>query len=315
MRTSEKYPNQDIASFVVSSLTGEIVVSINRMTTGDQYHVFEVKTELFEYVIRMTDADRKKKFISATYWQEKLLPIGVPLAKFIKSDLKCEFSPFPALLMARLPGSDLCNVYMSLSEIDKYNLANEIVEIHSLTEQLPIGSSYGILASYTQAPGDKSWYDFLVNRLHSFNKIILHKRIFNCDIEKVISVAKKLETELGAIYATPFLWDAADRNVIICNGRITGIVDVDEICFGDPLLVLGLTYTALEVQGYDTLYCDHWSQALNLDDQAKIRLNFYRLFYVVAFMCNHSTMSSNQKQLVFDTQRLEYMFQQSLDRL
>jgi aminoglycoside phosphotransferase (APT) family kinase protein len=59
---------------------------------------------------------------------------------------------------------------------------------------------------------------------------------------------------LKAIPATPFLWDASERNVLVHNGKITGIVDVDELCFGDPSFVIALTSTALELEEQDTVY-------------------------------------------------------------
>jgi len=78
-------PNEEIAAVVVASMMNEKVLSSIRMTTGDQYFVFATKTTTSEYVIRMTDADHKNKFLSAIYWQEKLIPLGVPLAQFIKT--------------------------------------------------------------------------------------------------------------------------------------------------------------------------------------------------------------------------------------
>jgi fructosamine-3-kinase len=310
------YPTEEIASSVVLSMTGENVLSSKRMTTGDQHFVYEVKTEKTDYVIRMTNVSQKNKFISAIYWQEKLLPLGVPLAKFIKSDLEGKHSQFPALLMLRLPGNDLCNIYSSLTDLNKRELAHEMVNIQVLTNQLPDGRSYGIVDSYERVTEDQSWYRFLVNRLGLFDKIICENGTFTCgEVGKVISIAKDLENEFSTIRARPFLWDASERNVIVNNGKISGIVDVDEICFGDPLLVLGLTYAALEVEGHDTLYCDYWAEALRMDNKAQIRLAFYRLFYVIVFMRKHSMLSGNQQKILFDAQRLEGMFRQSLERI
>jgi hypothetical protein len=310
------YPTEENASSVVLAMTGENSLSTKRMATGDQHFVYEVKTAKSEYVIRMTDLTQKNKFIAAMYWQDKLLPLGIPLAKFIQSDLECKLSPFPSLLMMRLPGSDICNVYSQLTDLDKRNLANEIVKIQAMTSRLPDGLCYGITDSYEKTTEDLSWYDFLVNRLHRFEKIIQENGVFNdIKIDELISIAKDLKNDFNTIYAKPFLWDASERNVIVNNGTISGIVDVDEICFGDPLLVIGLTYTALEIDGHDTLYCDYWAKMLKMDNNAKTRLAFYRMFYAIGFMCKHSMISSNKQQIIFDTQRLKNMLQESLTRV
>jgi len=306
-------PNEEIASNIVEAMTNEKALSSIRMTTGDQYFVFAVKTINSEYVIRMTDAHHKNKFNSAIYWQNKLLPLGIPLAKFIKTDLDEVYSQFPALLMPRLPGNDLINVYSNLTDIDKRNLAQEIVKIQNATTILPEGLSYGIMDNYDHISEDKSWYDFLLNRLQLFKELITKAAIFDVSlVSKVISITNDMEDNLRAIRSTPFLWDASERNVIVCNGKISGIVDVDDLCFGDPLFVLGLTYTALENEGYDTVYPDYWMRALNLDQKAKIRLEFYRLYYVVVFMRKHATTTTNCQKVIFNVQRLENILQRSL---
>jgi len=305
-----------IAASVVTSMTNEKIISSTRMTTGDQYFVFAIKTEESEYVIRITNVEHKNKFISAIYWQEKLIPLGIPLAKFIQTDLDCKHSKFPALLMMSLPGNDLCNIYSSLTSADKKNLANEMVKIQSATNTLPDGLSYGIVASYEQPSDDKSWYDFLMNRLQFFMKIIKENAIFDENlVAEVISIAKIMEEELRAIPARPFLWDASERNVIIHKGEISGIVDVDDMCFGDPLFVLALTYTALANEGHDTLYTDYWAEALRLDKNAQRRLAFYRLFYAVTFMRKHSMTTTNHQKVIFDVGRLNNIFQQALMRV
>jgi len=97
----ETLPNESIVAGVVSSMTNEKVLSSSRLTTGDQHFVFAVKTSHSEYVLRMTKEINRNYFISALYWQEKLIPLGVPLAKFISVDLDGKYSQFPALLMMR----------------------------------------------------------------------------------------------------------------------------------------------------------------------------------------------------------------------
>ena len=66
----------------------------------------------------------------------------------IESTLNRKYSQFPALLMMRLPGDDLCNVYSSLTNLNKKNLAEEMVTIQESTKALPEGPGFGIMSSY-----------------------------------------------------------------------------------------------------------------------------------------------------------------------
>src|SRR3990167_11534445 len=278
--TISAFPNETVASAVVASMTGENVLSASRMVTGDQNFVFAVNTADSEYVIRMTDDKHKFKFIAAIYWQKLLLPLGVPLSEFIITDFDGKYSPFPALLMKRLLGDDLVNVYPELTVEDKRNLAHEIINIQSLTTALPEGPGFGITDSYEHAHEFKTWYDFLMQRLLYFKDAVTENKVFDPEkVASVITIAESMKDELQSIPATPFLWDASERNVLVHNGKIAGIVDVDELCFGDPLFVIALTSAAMELEGLDTVYTDYWAELLNLDLNAQRRLAFYGLFY------------------------------------
>src|SRR6202008_257200 len=56
---------------------------------------------------------------------------------------------------------------------------------------------------------------------------------------------------LDRVRATPFLHDITTKNVIVHEGRLSGIVDVDDVCFGDPLLLIALIRMALWAHGRD----------------------------------------------------------------
>jgi hypothetical protein len=83
----------------------------------------------------------------------------------------------------------------------------------------------------------------------------------------VVSVTR---VELNALPPVPFLHDAAAKNVIVIpGGSFSGIVDVDDLCFGDPRYVVALTRASLLAFGGPTRYVDAcprgdiWQQALD----------------------------------------------------
>ena len=283
----------ETAKVVAAALLKENVLDAQRFITGRKNFVVAITTPSNEFVIRMTIKERKDTYAAAIYWQNKLLPLGVPLAKFIATDLDDQYSPYPTLIMQRAPGDDLCNVYKNLSAAMKQKIAQQMVSIHRKTEVLPLGSQYGFATSYEQGDKYKSWYDFLLARIdlcrQSLNKIT----VFPQDtISKILAIADILQADLLAVEAKPFMWDTSERNVIIDYDRITAVIDVDNMCFGDPLFVLGLTYVALESLGFDTIYPEAWATLLHLDHNAQLRLLFYRLFYIVWSMRNYANVVS-----------------------
>ena len=53
-------------------------------------------------------------------------------------------------------------------------------------------------------------------------------------VRKVANCATRFERYFAQIRPTPFLDDTTTKNVIVHEGKLSGIVDVDWICFGYP---------------------------------------------------------------------------------
>lgn len=305
------FPDEKAAAYVTSRLTAETVTSVSRLATGNQNYVYAVDTEQSAYVVRMTHKFRDK-FVSALYWQEQLIPLGVPLAKFIGQDLDGQYSHFPALLMKRLPGADIGKVYPSLTAEQKKKIACQMVDIHAKLSSLPDGPKYG----YTPNPPHETWVDFLAKDLNVASDRINKAQIFDKNVSDIaFSFLDSLKEGLLKIRPRPFMPDTTVKNVIIHEGALMGIVDVDDICYGDPLFTLSLTYAGSEIDGHDTDYADAWVGFLGLDNHAQRRLEFYRLLHTIWFMGEQAIISANGQKLSFDTEKLKMMFEGSVCRL
>ncbi len=72
--------------------------------------------------------------------------------------------------------------------------------------------------------------------------------------------------------------------MIIHNGNISGIIDLDWMGFGDLLYFVGYNNMALLDMGVDTKYIDYMMQELKLNDFQKQVVLFYTLVFCVDFM-------------------------------
>jgi hypothetical protein len=73
----------------------------------------------------------------------------------------------------------------------------------------------------------------------------------------------------------PFLDDLTTKNVIVDGGRLAGVVDVDVVCFGDPLYTPALTKVSLVAADLPTDYVDAWLSALAPDRPARTAFDVY----------------------------------------
>ena len=78
--------------------------------------------------------------------------------------------------------------------------------------------------------------------------------------------------------------DISNKNLIIHNGDISGIIDLDWMGFGDLLYFVGYNNMALLDMEVDTKYIDYMIQELNLNEFQKQIVLFYTLVFCVDFM-------------------------------
>jgi hypothetical protein len=92
--------------------------------------------------------------------------------------------------------------------------------------------------------------------------------------------------EIDKIAATPFLHDTTTKNVIVAqDGTFSGIVDVDDLCFGDPRYPAALTLAALMACGRPDHYVSTWLRHSAQSDDRIFRL--YVSLFLLDLMSEH----------------------------
>lgn len=105
---------------------------------------------------------------------------------------------------------------------------------------------------------------------------------------------------LWKISPKAFLDDITTKNVLVNNGKFVGIVDIDEICYGDHFLVIGLTNMALLKMKQDTKYIDYWLDELKADIIQRKIVYFYSLLYCIDFMGEQGMQFDNGNKVLYD---------------
>ncbi len=103
-------------------------------------------------------------------------------------------------------------------------------------------------------------------------------------VDRVQRQARRFAAYLDSVRPTPFLDDTTTKNVIVHQGRLSGIVDVDWVCFGDPLFTVALTRTALLSMGESLDYTDYWCELLELTPEQHEIIRFNTALFCVDFM-------------------------------
>lgn len=285
-KATVKIPTDQDASIILHDITGKNAKSVKRFPTGLANYVYDVETEDGDsLVVRLARQDLKHFFEGAIYWYGQLQEKGVPMPKLHYSEIDAAKHGFPTMIMDRLPGEDLGIVYPALTSPQKKVLADKMVEVQKAVATLPEGKGYGYARTYEDPSLLPTWNDVLDANLEKSRKNIKEAGIIDeAVVDRVKTVVHQNDEYFSAVSPTCFLDDTTTKNVVINNGELSGIVDIDSVAFGDPLLTVGLTRMSLLSSGYDTEYTDNWVENLHLNAGQKKALDIYTAIFCVNFM-------------------------------
>jgi aminoglycoside phosphotransferase len=278
---SDELPDVAIAEDLVASAVGSRPTGIRRFTTGSHHYVFEA---LFEnrppVVIRIAAEHGRSAMAGASRLSHRLRPLGVPLPKIIAEGLTGKFA---YLVLERLRGRDLRDVVDQLSVAQLEAIAKKVVDAQNIVGKTGSQRRYGYSINPADAPYD-NWHQVLDQSICRSKARIESVGLFPMNVvDRVADLVAAARDELSALRATPFLPDTTTKNVIVAeDGTFSGIVDVDELCFGDPRCVAALTLAALTTFGGPTKYVDMWMKLANFQDDRIFRL--YVATFVLDFM-------------------------------
>ncbi len=282
--TLSPVPDVEIARKIVIDALKTDPVFVRRFSTGLHHYVYEVGLENHSsVVVRIATPVNRPSMIGAFELSRCLRPKGVPLPLIISEGLDHQF---PYLILERLPGTDLLEVIKSLSKEQLSLIATHVVLAQKITAASMRAKKFGYSVKAEKAP-HATWLSVLEDHLLRSKTRIARAGLFDTShVAKLENLLARHRTELEGQSATAFLHDTTTKNVLVTpTGTFSGIVDVDNLCFGDPRYVVALTMASLLNIGAETSYAELWLTIGGFSDDQIFRL--YVAIYLLDFMSEH----------------------------
>ncbi|MDB5527669.1 MAG: hypothetical protein JWR51_772 [Devosia sp.] len=286
-------PSAALAASVAKQVMGASPVAITRFTTGAQHYVYEAQfAELPPVVVRIGSQSAHAAMAGAVHLSRLLRPRGVPLPALLAQDIE---APLPWIVLERLAGGDLGGVIGSLSERQLDRIAAGVAAAQAAVAQTGSAGRYGYAIRPEDAPF-ASWEAVLRGNLDRSRQRMAAHGLFDTGLLGTVETILTSQRErLAQIPATPFLHDTTTKNVIIDPaGVLSGIVDVDDLCFGDPRYPAALTLAALLAYGGPTGYVAAWLHHAEQAGDAIFRL--YVAIFLLDLMAEHGGVFNGNEQ-------------------
>lgn len=282
------------------------VDAVTRFPTGLCHHVFDVDLGAEgRVVVRIADPENRPLLLGALAWSERLRPLGVPLPAVLGFDVHPD-SPLPYLVLERLPGEDLGLVHPSLTPAERRGLAASVVAVQTAVRSLGPGAGYGYSADPAGRPPRASWVDVVLDNLRrSADRLHTAPLSLRQLHARVVELTDRHHPYLDAVPALPFLDDLTTKNVIVDGGRLAGVVDVDVVCFGDPLFTPALTRVSLAAADLPTDYVDAWLQEIAPDGPAQTAFGVYCAVFCLDLLSEDGVTFNRAEPAVVDRDRSE----------
>ncbi len=245
------------------------VVQIERCGVGIANYVFIVSTANEKFILRCSKDENAYK--DTVYWLNRLSVCEIPIPIVLSEG---KYKDYSYLILPYIRGDDIGNVYCKLNDSEKKQIAKEVVKIQRKVSRLDI-----------RVDEEWTWNCFVDEMLNRAEERIKRKNYF--DFNKIY-IIKKLQQEiqeyLDKVPAVPYLDDISTKNLLIYEGNVSGVIDVDWIGFGDMLTFVAMTRVALLNMDLDTKYIDYLLDEIHPNMIEYKVFIFYCLIYCVDFM-------------------------------
>jgi aminoglycoside phosphotransferase (APT) family kinase protein len=168
---------------------------------------------------------------------------GLPVPRLLASDLSLTRYPVAFLLLQKIAGRDLGFALPGMTAAGMADVAAGVVAIQRTVTATPQGRGYGFVPF--GRPGSHPTWEALIERDAGRATAGAAGALDEALFDRFREALDRARPSLRAVPPVCFLDDLTTKNVIVRRGRLSGIVDLDVVCYGDPLYWLSLTRTAV----------------------------------------------------------------------
>ena len=262
--------DEDIVVKIFTNHFGTAPTELTRCAMGIGNYVYIAAGAGERCVIRCSDTPGAYR--DTVHWLTQLAPLGIPVPRVLGEG---SIGSYVYLILTWFPGEDLGIVYPQLTREEKRGIAKSVLGIQNRVAALRL-----------EVPADWSWWDsFVWDMLDRAEHRIRKNGYFGPEkVDKLRAAADELRPYFDCVQPVAYLDDISSKNLLIHEGRVSGVVDIDWMGIGDRLTFAALTRMALLNMNCDYDYVNCLLEIIQPNAAQRRAFAFYTLLYCVDFM-------------------------------
>jgi Ser/Thr protein kinase RdoA (MazF antagonist) len=210
-----------------------------------------------------------------------LRTLGLPVPQVLASGAVPQGGGF--IILEWVPGHDLQHELAQMSEAQMTLLAQTVTDYQRRVASLPQSNGFGWAPIGRHATSAR-WTDLFgapSNEVPADDAPALdHIRA------RLRAVRRAVEPYFAALQPTCFLDDLTIKNVLVEHGVLCGIIDLDFVCYGDPLMAIGTTlaHIAADVGHAGKFYGEELIRCAAPSPDALRAIHFYNALWTTGFL-------------------------------
>ena len=276
---------------LITEKFGETPLAVTPLTFGHSSVSFEVTLPNRTLIVRTNI--NPAVFSGTAHNLTVLRELGLPVSELVTQDLTQTHYPAAYMVLDKFSGRDLRDELHTMTLMQKKRLAEQIVGYQRTAATLPLGTGFGY-ASVGEVAPFATWQALVLAETRKALPLKLEPPSAEYQ-DRIFALTDVFTPYLEQIAPTCFLDDLTIKNVIVQNGTLSGLIDFDVVCYGDPLWTLGLTAAAIvsDVGPEHLDYVEELCRAYGLDETKRAVVSWYAALFSLTFLAksNHAETS------------------------
>lgn len=202
---------------------------------------------------------------------------GIRVPEIVAEDLTKTHLPLAYQVQNQIPGKDIVDVIDKLTENELMAVGAEIANIFRQLSSVPNNGKFGVTWG-----DDRDLVDSWPDEVTRVTNVVLgwgrKTGVLDENIEQTLGwINSEFKGYFERVRPLTYFGDLSSKNVMIFDGRFSGLVDLDSLAQGDPLEAVGRIKASWYGTHYGRIYSDAVMDSLGLTAAQRQIVTMYAL--------------------------------------